>query len=361
MGDRQMFPRHTMASLTPTLSQLRVLAQAHEAATPLLDSVSFMPLDYVEVPDEFIVEARNLNDLIETMLASLPAVNALPPEETRRNRAEGRGPFGAIVRSERALESTVAGPAGDVPVRIVAPERPSAVYLHIHGGGWTLGGADQQDELLTNLADAAGVAVVSVEYRLAPEHPFPAGPDDCEAVACWLAEHSGERFGTDRLLIGGESAGAHLAALTLIRLRDAHGAGGAFSGANLVFGAFDLSITPSARSWGDRNLILSTPIVEWFADQFLPGRTAEQRRDPAVSPLYADLGDLPPALFSVGDLDPLLDDSLFMAARWRAAGGEAQLHVYPESPHAFTAFPSRLAAHALAAQVDFLKQVIGAA
>jgi acetyl esterase/lipase len=314
----------------------------------------------VEVPDEFVEEASRLNALIESALAGMPAVHSLPPAETRRNRAEGAGPFGPVVRSDRAVESTVPGPDGAVPIRIVAPERPAAVYLHIHGGGWTLGAADQQDQLLTTLADQAGVAAVSVDYRLAPEDPYPAGADDCEAAACWLVEHAAHRFGTDRLLIGGESAGAHLSALTLLRLRDRHGAAGAFIGANLVFGAFDLSLTPSARRWGERNLILSTPIVEWFTDQFLPGWTPEQRRDPSVSPLYADLHGLPPALFTVGTLDPLLDDSLFMAARWEAAGNAADLLVYPESPHAFNAFPSAIARHAAAAHLDFLQRVIGA-
>jgi len=317
-----------------------------------------MTLTYVDVPDDLVDEARRLNSLIESALATVPAVNTVPPAETRRNRVEGRGPFGPIIRSERAVEVTVPSPDGGVPVRIIAPEAPSAVYLHIHGGGWTLGAADQQDELLATLADQAGIAAVSVEYRLAPEHPYPAGADDCEAAACWLVEHAQERFGTDHLLIGGESAGAHLSALTLLRMRDRHGAAAAFRGANLVFGAFDLSLTPSARRWGERNLILSTPIVEWFAEQFLPTRTTEERRDPSVSPLYADLHDLPPALFTVGALDPLLDDSLFMAARWQAAGNEADLLVYPESPHAFSAFPSGIARHCAAAQLEFLERVM---
>ncbi|MGC9962931.1 MAG: alpha/beta hydrolase [Acidimicrobiales bacterium] len=318
-----------------------------------------MPITYVELPEDVIGESRALNEQIEAMLATIPAVNTVVPEVTRRTRLEGSGPFGAIVTSERAVDFSIPGPGGEIPLRVVSPAEPAAVYLHIHGGGWTLGAADQQDVLLTTLSDATGIAVVSVGYRLAPEHPMPAAPDDCEAAACWLVENSLERFGTDRLLIGGESAGAHLAALTLLRMRDNHGAVAAFSGANLVFGAFDLSLTPSARSWGARNLILSTPIIEWFTDQFLPGLTPEQRRDPAISPLYAELHGLPPALFLVGDLDPLLDDSLFMSARWRAAGNEAQLLVYPESAHGFTAFPSRLAAHASAAQIAFLGRAIG--
>ena len=313
----------------------------------------------VEVPDEFVEEARQLNVMIEAVLAAGPAVHTVTPEQTRQNRALGQGPFGPIVRSERAVDSSVSGPAGEVRVRTVSPEDPAGVYLHIHGGGWTLGAADQQDLLLTTVADQAGVAVVSVDYRLGPEYPFPAAADDCETAACWLVEHAVEQFGTDRLLIGGESAGAHLSALTLVRLRDRHGAAAAeaFCGANLVFGAFDLSLTPSARSWGERNLILSTPIIEWFTEQFLPGRTPEQRRDPSVSPLYADLRGLPPALFSVGALDPLLDDSLFMAARWEAAGNAAELLVYPESPHGFSAFPTAIAGLAASDQIEFIRRM----
>ncbi len=163
-----------------------------------------------------------------------------------------------------------------------------------------------------------------------------------------------------RLAIGGESAGAHLSVLTLLRLRDLHGVTGAFAAANLVYGCFDLSQTPSVRGWGDRNLVLSRPIMDWFGDLFLPGTTLEERRDPAVSPLYADLASLPPALFSVGELDPLLDDSLFMHARWRAAGNDAELQVWPEGAHAFNAFPLALARQALAAQYDFLSRAAAA-
>ena len=229
------------------------------------------------------------------------------------------------------------------------------VFLHMHGGGWALGGADQQDLLLTTAADTAHAAVVSVDYRLAPDHPFPAGPDDCEAAADWLIEHAEEEFGTSRLMIGGESAGAHLAVLTLLRLRDRHGISGAFKGANLVFGVYDLAMTPSARSWGERNLVISTPIMAWFADMFVPGTTDDERRSPEVSPLYADLRDMPPALFTVGTLDPLLDDSLFMAARWQAAANESTLRVYPESVHGFIRFPTGIAMLAVESMLEFAR------
>jgi acetyl esterase/lipase len=117
-------------------------------------------------------------------------------------------------------------------------------------------------------------------------------------------------------------------------------------------------MTPSARSWGDRNLVISTPIMEWFNEMFLPGTTDEERRSPEVSPLYADLGGLPPALFSVGSLDPLLDDSLFMSARWRAAGNQATLQVYPESVHGFIRFPTSIGALAVHSMLDFIRSTL---
>jgi acetyl esterase/lipase len=193
------------------------------------------------------------------------------------------------------------------------------VYLHFHGGGWTLGAAHHMDVPNLTLARGCGLAVVSVDYRLAPEHPYPAGPDDCEAAALWVVEHARREFGCDWLAIGGESAGAHLAVVTLVRLRERHGFQG-FRAAQLAYGAYDLSLTPSVRRWGPRNLILSTPIIEWFTDQFVG---PELRRHPDVSPLYADLAGLPPALLTCGTLDPLLDDSLFLHARRQPRGAGA--------------------------------------
>lgn len=312
----------------------------------------------VEVPADAEEEARAFNVKLEELLASLPAANTVAPETTRRARAEGRGLFGPIERSARAETGVVHGPQGEVRVRILRPhESPRAVYLHFHGGGWTFGGADEQDPMFEALADRAGVAVVSVDYRLAPESPYPAGPDDCEAAACWLVEHAEAEFGTGRLLVGGESARAHLAVVTLLRLRDRHAVTGRFAGANLVFGCYDLSLTPSVRNWGHRDLVLSTPVVEWFTENFVPGRSREERRDPDISPLYAELAGLPPALFTVGSLDALVDDNLFMAARWRQAGNAGRLLVYPQSPHAFTAFPTAVGRMGNREQIRFVAEM----
>ncbi|WP_163509676.1 alpha/beta hydrolase [Fodinicola acaciae] len=239
----------------------------------------------------------------------------------------------------------------DVPVRVFTPADVRGVFLHIHGGGWSLGSAHGQDDRLWRLAERASVAVVSVDYRLAPENPYPAGPDDCERVALWLVDNSEREFSTDRLMIGGESAGAHLSVLTLLRMRDRGHT--AFRAAQLTFGMYDLSLTPSRRSmaggWLDR-----TPGPSWFAEMFVPGTTAEERRDPAVSPLYADLRCLPPARFTVGTADSLLDDTLFMHARWRAAGNQAELEVVAEAGHGFTLYPLAISEREHHRQEEFI-------
>ena len=298
-----------------------------------------------------LTETRAFNEQLRALIATLPATETLPREVTRRARYEGRGiyPPPVFLPQARWLD------ADGVRVRVLASEEPRGVYLHLHGGGWTLGAAELQDESLNAIAQNTGLAVASVEYRLAPEHPFPAGPDDCETAARWLVDGGYLELGAPPLFaIGGESAGAHLAVLTLLRLRETRST--AFAAANLVYGAYDLSGTPSRRRCTDA-LVLTGAVMDWFTDNFLPGLGAEQRRAPDISPLYADLRGLPPALFSVGTLDPLLDDSLFMAARWQAAGNETELRVYEEAVHGFNAFPIAVAKLANDTQIAFLSRV----
>ena len=296
-------------------------------------------------------ETAEFNRKLEAALAAAPSITAFPPPVIRKAREEGRSIWGPVETVAAARERSIPGPGGELGLRVLVSDAVRGVYLHLHGGVWTLGASKQSDVRNWALARHCGLAVVSVDYRLAPEHPFPAGPDDCEAAALWLVQHAAAEFGTTRLWIGGESAGAHLAALTLLRLRDRH-ALRPFAGANLVYGAYDLSMTPSQQRWGERNLVLSTPILHWFSDFFVPDRA--RRRDPDVSPLYADLTGLPPALFSVGTLDPLLDDSLFMHARWLAAGNRAELAVYAGAVHGFDAFPTALSRAARARMEAFL-------
>jgi acetyl esterase len=314
----------------------------------------------VDLDDATLAESRVFNEQLSTLLREQPSVHLLPPEVSRLARREGRSIFPQPVFLPQARDVPVPTRGGQIRVRVLPPEGEiTGVYLHIHGGGWVLGECDEHDVRLTALAEATGLCAVSIGYRLAPEHPYPAGPDDCEDAALWLLERGLSELGLpSRLAIGGESAGAHLSVTTLLRLRDRHGITGAFRAANLVFGVFDLSMTPSQRNWGDQYLVLSTPIMHWFGRSFTGDRSVDELRDPDISPLYAELHDLPPALFSVGDTDPLLDDSLFMSARWRAAGNEAELRVWPESIHGFTLFPLELARRANEEQYDFLRRVV---
>ena len=309
-------------------------------------------------PEAIDAETRSANEMLEKLLAQTPPIHTQTPQAIRAARESGQGAFGPLVRLPTAETRVIRGPAGELPVRVIRPKSGPVrgVYFHIHGGGHALGSHDGQDVMLDAIANAASAVVVSAGYRLAPEHPYPAGPDDCEAAALWLIENAQREFGSERFAIGGESAGAHLAAVTAIRLRDRHHVT-PFRGANLVYGIYDLTFTPSVRNWGERYLILSTPIIEWFSNHFIPDKS--RRGNPDASPLYADLHSLPPALFSVGTLDPLLDDSLFMSARWAAAGSRAELAVYPGGVHGFNLFPMPLAAKANKRCQEFIATSLG--
>ena len=291
------------------------------------------------------------------LLTGQPEWWIIGPAAARAARRRGDGPFPAPVMSSRARTLTITGKDGnEIGLRVIAPAQPRGIYLHLHGGGWVLGGADMQDPMLERIADNTGQAVVAVEYRLAPEHPYPAGPDDCEAAALWLVQNGRQEFGTDALTIGGESAGGHLTAVTLLRMRNRHRFTG-FRGANIVYGAFDLAMTPSQRQFGNTRLVLRTIDMQQFYNAFLP--TVTNRRVPDISPLYGNLRNLCPALFSVGTRDALLDDTLFMHARWVAAGNQAELAVYPGGSHGFTLFPSELSQSAHARMDAFLNRVLG--
>jgi len=234
-----------------------------------------------------------------------------------------------------------------VPCRVFTPTGPArAIYLHFHGGGMMIGAPEMSDYSSVDLRDRYDLAVVSVDYRLAPEHPYPAGPDDGVAVAEWLLANGERELGASRLILGGESAGGYMAAIVALRIRDELGAIDRVAGANLVFGVYDWGRSPSQRGIrATPGLDLLDPVgIEFFTECYLPGRTDDERRDPSISPAFADLRSLPPALMSVGTSDHLLDDTLMLSARWAAAGNEVDLLVLPEMPHGFMAVPGPMIA-----------------
>lgn len=297
-----------------------------------------------EAYEELRAEAREMGDVVADLLDEGGAPDA------------ASDPMGRVGFLRRALEAIeVVDPRGvdeevaGVPCRVFRPEgtTPTAVYLDFHGGGMMIGSPRLDDSRNAGYMEGLGVAVVSVDYRLAPEHPFPAGVEDGLAVARWLVEHAESAFGTARLLIGGESAGGYYTVSTLLGVRDELGpeAVARFRAANVIFGVFDISRTPSQRGVrvADGRDMLDPAGIEFFSEHYTPGMTDEERRSPRVSPLYADVQALPPAIFTVGTADHLLDDSLFLATRWAAAGNDAELAVYPDCGHGFTGFPTELA------------------
>lgn len=248
-----------------------------------------------------------------------------------------------------------------IGLRVLKADGPvRGVYLDYHGGGWVIGNAAMDDRVNTLIARDCGLVVVSVDYALLPEIQLPEMIEQCAAAGDWLFEHGEAEFGVRDIFIGGESAGAHLAACVLLRLRDTRPDFHRLKGAVLFYGPYDLSCTPSVRSASRDTLVLHGPAMTRGMAGLLPGMSEDQRRDPAFSPLYADLRGLPPGLLLCGTLDPLIDDSRLMAERWQAANGNAQLVIIPEAPHAFNRFFTRVASRTNAFVRDWIGKRLAA-
>ncbi|KRA04673.1 alpha/beta hydrolase [Pseudomonas sp. Root569] len=241
---------------------------------------------------------------------------------------------------------------GSVPVRILRPSgKPKGVVLDIHGGGWVIGNAQMDDDLNLGMVNACGVAVVSVDYRLAVDTPIEGLLEDCLVAARWLLGDCPE-FANLPVFVVGESAGGHLAAATLLALKQWPELLERVSGAVLYYGVYDLTGTLSVRTAGPDTLLLDGPGMVEALRLLTPGITDEARRQPPLSPLYGDFAGLPPALMFVGELDPLKDDTLLIAERW----GGAEAHLLPEAAHGFIHFPVAMADNVLAYSRKWITQ-----
>jgi len=249
-----------------------------------------------------------------------------------------------LARAGIRAESAVAAMDGlRVPLRILRPSgRSRGVVLDIHGGGWVIGNARMNDRLNAALVAACGVTVVSVDYRLALDAPVQGAMDDCLAAARWLLQDGLAGAEGMPVFVVGESAGGHLAAATLLRLKAWPDLLRKVEGAVLYYGVYDLAGTPSVQQAGPDTLLLDGPGMAAALRMLTPGMTDVERRQPPLSPLYGDPDGLPPALMFVGELDPLMDDTLGMAERWQAGAG-VELHLLPEAPHGLIHFPTRMA------------------
>ena len=276
-------------------------------------------------------QARALLDLMAER--QVPLVHTLTPTEARRLYRERRSftqPEPPAVGEVRDLKSDTA-----VPLRLYRPARPGPhpVLVYFHGGGWTIGDLDTHDVLCRQLCAAAEVAVVAVDYRLGPEHRFPAAVDDAVAATRWV-QRQAQQLGLDakRLAVGGDSAGGNLAAVVALTLRDAGEAPPAFQ--LLIYPATDQrAVAPSHASNG-QGYLLTKDSVDYYRGHYFS--SAAQWNDWRASPLLAaDLSGLPPALVLTAGYDPLRDEGRQYADAMSAAGVKVQYICFERNLHGF--------------------------
>jgi acetyl esterase len=230
----------------------------------------------------------------------------------------------------------IPGPGGATDARLYVPEgtsEPSALLVYFHGGGWVIGGLDTHDDPCRFLAAHSGVSVLSVDYRLAPEHPFPAAAEDALAAYEWAAANA-ERLAADagRIGVGGDSAGANLAAATCLTARDAGIASPAMQ--LLIYPVTETAGTARSRQTFAEGFMLTRADMDWFEGHYLP--PGVDRDDPRVALLNAsDLSGLPPAYIATAGFDPLRDEGEEFARRLREAGVQVALRRHPGLIHTF--------------------------
>ena len=224
---------------------------------------------------------------------------------------------------------------GEIPIRIYVPEGngPFPVLVYFHGGGWVIGDLDTHDEVCRSLANRVPCAVVSVDYRLAPEHKFPVAPEDCYAATQWVAANAAQFHGdASRLAVGGDSAGGNLTAVVAQMARDRHGPPLVFQ--LLIYPATDFRMnTPSVDENAEGYLLTKQDMI-WFMNHYL--NSEEEKLNPLASPFLAtDLHGLPPALVITAEYDPLRDEGERYGQRLKEAGVPTTMSRYDGMIHGF--------------------------
>ena len=272
--------------------------------------------------------------------AGRPAYETLTAAEARAYYLQGR----VVTNPEppelaRVAPFSIPAPHGAIPARIYVPKEPrlknglAPALVFFHGGGWVIGDLDSHDVVCRQLADAGALIVISVDYRLAPEHKFPAATDDAIAATKWVAANARE-LGIDaaRLSIGGDSAGGNLTAVTALAARD--GNGPALAGQVLIYPAVDFALTHGSHSEPETSVLLTHSVIRWFRDHYLNGTAdiLDWRASPARA---ASLAGLPPAYVLTAGADPLRDEGNEYAARLKQAGVSVTFKHFPGQFHGF--------------------------
>ena len=282
-------------------------------------------------------EARGFLDLIEQR--GIPPLHTLSVVEARRFARERRAitqPDPPPVAEIRNLSAS--GPHGPIPLRLYRPAGSTAraalpVLVYFHGGGWVIGDLDTHDTLCRQLANFSGCALVSVDYRMGPEHRFPAAVDDCLAATRWVRAHAAD-LGIDvtRLGVGGDSAGGNLAAVVALLAREAGDL--PITHQLLIYPATDMRRGAPSHQENGQGYLLTADTIDYFVGHYIADRAAytDWRASPLLHP---DLSRLPPAFVLTAGFDPLRDEGAAYAERLTAAGNRASYVCFTRQIHGF--------------------------
>ena len=271
------------------------------------------------------------------LLATVPPMSEGSPEAAReafrRLTVEGRRPE-QVVQVGSVEDTTIPGPAGDLAARVYRPsaEGPLPTVMLFHGGGWVIGDLDTHDSMARSICRDCDAVVVSVDYRLAPEAPFPAAVDDALAATRWVADRLADFGGDARLAVAGDSAGGNLAAVVAQQLRDSGGP--TLAAQLLVYPATDVSGDFASRTENAEGYFLDLPTMVWFMEHYAADAAAHE--DPRLSPLrHPDLSGLPPAVIVTAEYDPLRDEGEAYATALTEAGVEVDVRRFDGMIHGF--------------------------
>lgn len=273
--------------------------------------------------------------LAEMAKSAGPPLNEISPQEARQQMVDASAALGEEESIGSVEDRTVPGPNGEVPIRIYKPtgDKPRRVLVYFHGGGWVVGSIDSHDGYCRSLVNAADVIVVSVDYRLAPEHKFPAAAEDAFAATRWVHENASSFGGLpERIAVAGDSAGGNLAAVVPLMARDRGGPPIALQ--VLIYPITDYDFNTPSYNDCATGYFLTRDSMIWFWEQYLAQEA--DGINPYVSPLRAEnLQGLPPALVITAGYDPLRDEGEAYAQRLQEAGVETKLSRYDGMIHGF--------------------------
>jgi acetyl esterase len=280
-------------------------------------------------------QARALIDLM--IERGVPPVQVLSPTDARSLYRDRRGFTQPEPPAVGAVTDLVApGPRGPIPLRLVTPtgnDGPWPVLVYFHGGGWTIGDLDTHDVLCRQLCAASGCAVLSVDYRMGPEHRFPAAPEDCLAAVRWLrSEAASHGLDASRIALGGDSAGGNLAAVVAIAMRDAGDPPALLQ--LLIYPATDMRAIAPSHTSNAQGYLLTADSIAYYRGHYIadPAQWSDWRASPLLAP---DLTRLPPALVLTCGFDPLRDEGRQYADALSAAGNRAQYICFERQIHGF--------------------------